>query len=133
MPAGIFFEGIADACALSYKAMSNVTFPPPYTPPQQAVQALRDAGYAVLRPQDRSFFYLRLSMDEVLVGATFLVLYLGMMVVLFLAMIPLTFVGTSSTPPPIRTWPWGSISPRRASRRSWCSPGWAAGYRWPCP
>jgi hypothetical protein len=32
--------------------MSNVTFPPPYTPPQQAVQALRDAGYAVLRPQD---------------------------------------------------------------------------------
>ena len=52
MPAGIFFEVIAGACALSYKAMSNVTFPPPYTPPQQAVQALRDAGYAVLRPQD---------------------------------------------------------------------------------
>ncbi len=32
--------------------MANVTFSPPYTTPEQAVQALREVGYAVLRPQD---------------------------------------------------------------------------------
>ncbi|KAB2897687.1 MAG: 2OG-Fe dioxygenase family protein [Burkholderiaceae bacterium] len=32
--------------------MAHVTFSPPYTPPEQAAQALRDVGYAVLRPED---------------------------------------------------------------------------------
>ena len=32
--------------------MANVTFSPPYTTPEQATQALREVGYAVLRPQD---------------------------------------------------------------------------------
>lgn len=32
--------------------MSHVSFSPPYTDPEQTTQALRSAGYAVLRPED---------------------------------------------------------------------------------
>ena len=32
--------------------MAHITFPPPYIAPQNAAQSLRDAGYAVLRPDE---------------------------------------------------------------------------------